>query len=90
MRIDVYLKRCGLMKHRSLAKRACDNGIVRIEGFRAKPGKEIRIGQHIAIEFRDRLLRIEVSEIPKKSISKKEAKQFYRILSEEPKSPSPF
>ena len=90
MRIDVYLKRCGLMKHRSMAKRACDNGIVRIEGVRAKPGKEVHSGQHIAIEFRDRLLQIEVREIPGNSVPKKEAEQFYRILSDEPKSPSSF
>ena len=78
MRIDLYLKRCGLMKHRSLAKRACDNGIVRIEGLRAKPGKEVHSGQHIAIHFRDRLLKIEVSGIPEKGVPKKEADQFYR------------
>ena len=90
MRIDVYLKRCGLMKHRSMAKRACDNGIVRIEGVRAKPGKEVHSGQHIAIHFRDHHLEIEVSGIPGKSVRKKEADQFYRILSDEPKSPSPF
>ena len=90
MRIDVYLKRCGLMKHRSMAKRACDNGIVCIEGVRAKPGKEVHSGQHIAIHFRDRLLKIEVLGIPGKSVPKKGAEQFYRILSEEPKSPSLF
>jgi ribosome-associated heat shock protein Hsp15 len=90
MRIDLYLKRCGLMKHRSLAKRACDNGIVRIEGVRAKPSKEVHSGQHIAIHFRDRLLQIEVSGIPGNSVRKKEAEQFYHILSDEPKSPSPF
>ena len=90
MRIDLYLKRCGLMKHRSLAKRACDNGIVRINGVRAKPSKEVHSGQHIAIHFRDRLLQIKVSGIPEKSTPKKEADQFYRILSDEPKSPSPF
>ena len=90
MRIDLYLKRCGLMKHRSLAKRACDNGIVRIEGVRAKPGRQVRIGQHIAIEFRDRLLQIEVSGIPGKSVPKEEADQFYRIVSDEPKPPPSF
>ena len=87
MRIDLYLKRCGLMKHRSLAKRACDNGIVRIDGIRAKPSKEVKVGQEVTIRFRDRLLKIEIVGIPGKSVPKKEAQQIYRIVSDEPKAP---
>ncbi len=88
MRIDLYLKRCGLMKHRSLAKRACANGIVRLNGVRAKPSKEVKVGQGVAIHFRDHLLKIEILGIPGKSVPKKEVQQFYRIVSDEPK-PSP-
>lgn len=88
MRIDLYLKRCGLMKHRSLAKRACDNGIVRIDGVRAKPSKEVKVGQEVVIRFRDHLLKIEILDIPGKSVPKREAQQTYRIVSDEPK-PSP-
>ena len=87
MRIDLYLKRCGLMKHRSLAKRACDNGIVRIDGIRAKPSKEVKVGQEVTIRFRDRLLKIEIVGIPGKSVPKKEVQQIYRIVSDEPKAP---
>jgi len=90
MRIDLYLKRCGLMKHRSLAKRACDNGIVRIDDMRAKPSKEVKVGQEVAIHFRDRLLKIEVVGIPGKSVPKKETQQTYRIVSDEPKPPPSF
>ncbi|MFH1007471.1 MAG: S4 domain-containing protein [Candidatus Latescibacterota bacterium] len=80
MRIDLYLSRCGLLKHRSLAKRACDNGIVLLSGARAKPGKEVHVGQQIAIQFRDHPLKIEVLQIPGRSVPKRETQEFYQVL----------
>ena len=41
MRLDVFLKRAGLIKQRSLAKEICDNGLVKMDGRIAKAGKGI-------------------------------------------------
>ena len=44
MRVDLYLKTICLMKRRSEAKRACDNGIVSIGGVQAKAARDRRLG----------------------------------------------
>jgi len=85
MRIDLFLKKCRLIKHRSEAKQACENGIVRIDGQPVKPGKPVKIGQRIAIDFTDRYLEIEVLDLPRGNVPKTLASQFYRIVKDEKK-----
>lgn len=83
MRIDLYLKRCGLLKQRSMAKRACEKGVVRLNGQRVKPGKEVRVGQHIAMDLPHRLLEVEITALPGKHVAKSERERFYRLLRDE-------
>ena len=85
MRIDLYLKQCGLLKQRSIAKRACEGGIVRLNGQRVKPGKEVTVGQHIEMNLPHHLLEVEITELPGKNVSKSERERFYRVLRDEPK-----
>ena len=86
MRVDQYLKKCRIIKQRSLAKTACDEGIVFIDGVRAKAGRRVLPGQRIRLEFVNRTLEIEVVDIPEGSVSKTEARDFYRVLRDERKS----
>lgn len=83
MRLDQYLKTCCLVKRRSEAKRACDNGIVSIDGTVAKAAREVRPGDRISIAFTDRYLDLEVLDLPRGNVSKSQAQSFYRVERDE-------
>jgi ribosomal 50S subunit-recycling heat shock protein len=71
-----------LIKRRSLAKVACDRGIVSVDGHQAKAGKEVSAGQQITIDFASRVVEVEILRIPQGNVSRKDAGELYRILRE--------
>ena len=83
VRLDLFLKRACLLKHRSEAKRACDNGIVSIDGQTAKASRSVAPGQRVSIAFVDRFLEVEVHELPFKNVSKEAAKTLYTVVRDE-------
>lgn len=85
MRLDSFLSDVRLIKRRTLAKKACENQIVWVDGKIAKPSKEVKVGQRILLDFTSRKVELEVLGIPKRNVRKEEAKDFYRILKEERK-----
>lgn len=85
MRLDSFLSDTRLIKRRTQAKKACENKIVLVDGMVAKPGKEVKAGQIITINFTNRTLEVEILEIPSRSVKKEEAKNFYRLIREEVK-----
>jgi ribosome-associated heat shock protein Hsp15 len=90
MRLDLYLKRCCITKQRSEAKRACDNGIVEVDGHAARASRLVRTGQHVSIAFLDRYLEVEVVRIPLRNVSKSDAKTYYEILRDETREITDF
>lgn len=64
--------------------------MVLLDGRETKPGKEVKPGQMITINFARRILEVEIAEIPLKSVSKEEAKNLYRVVREEAKREEPF
>ena len=54
MRLDKFLKVSRLIKRRTVAAEACDAGRVSVNGQAAKAGKEIKVGDTIAISFGDK------------------------------------
>jgi ribosomal 50S subunit-recycling heat shock protein len=90
MRLDSFLSDTRLIKRRTQAKKACKGGMVLLDGKVAKPGKEIKPGQIITINFAHRILEVEVLEIPLRNIRKEDAKNFYKIIREEIKKEEPF
>lgn len=90
MRLDLFLTKSRLIKRRSLAKAACDKGIVSIDGHRAKAGKEIAPGQKMTIDFTSRLLEVRILQLPRGNVSRKKAAELYEILREIRKEPEPF
>ncbi len=51
----------------------------------AKPGKEMKPGQIITINFTSKTLEVEILEIPSRNVKKEEAKNFYRVIKDEVK-----
>ena len=60
-RLDKWLWAARFFKTRSLAADAVDSGKVRVDGDRAKPAKEVRIGMQIAIRNKDFEIEVQVT-----------------------------
>lgn len=90
MRLDLFLTKSRLIKRRSLAKAACDKGIVFVDGHRAKASREIFAGQRLSIDFTSRFLELKILQLPRGNVSKKEARELYTVLRETRKEPEPF
>lgn len=78
MRIDKYLKVSRLIKRRTLANEACEQGRVKINDKVAKPGSEIKVGDIIEIQFGNNTTRVEVVSVSE-HVSKAESKEMYII-----------
>lgn len=79
MRIDKYLKNARIIKRRTIAKEACEQGRVLINGKIAKPGAEVEIGDEIDIIFGTKPMKIEVEKLLEHTV-KDEYKQMYSII----------
>ena len=87
MRLDMFLKHTGLIKQRSQAKRACDDGRVVLIGpsgeKTAKASQAVHVGERVRIETMTRRIEIEVLALPERTPARSERQRFYRLLSEE-------
>ncbi len=82
MRLDVFLKTSRLIKRRTLAREMCENGRVLVNGFEAKPAKEVKPGDIITLKFSSRNLDLEVLGVPAAASRKALPGEFYRIVSQ--------
>ena len=82
MRTDLLLKALCLVKTRSLARKGCETGNVRINGAVVKPSREAVEGDIIEIRRPLHSLVIELLETPKGQVSKKDAPRHYRVVRE--------
>ena len=60
MRLDKYLKISRLIKRRTVANEACDNGRVTLNGKTARASAEVKPGDIIGISFGNRETMVEV------------------------------
>ena len=85
LRLDLFLKRCRLIKRRSVANAACSDGLIQLNGTAARPGKKVRIGDRLNLRHGGRLLELEVVALPRKGEKKVlDGELPYRILSSAP------
>lgn len=79
MRIDKFLKNSRVIKRRTIAKEACDQGRVFINEKEAKAGNEVVVGDIIEIVFGTRPMKIRVEKLLE-HVLKEDAKDMYTIL----------
>lgn len=79
MRIDKFLKNSRIIKRRTVAKEACDNGRITVNGKPAKAGLDIKKGDKIKITFGSSVMEVVVSEIIE-SPRKEDAEKMYEII----------
>ena len=79
MRLDKFLKVSRIIKRRTVAKDACDKGIVVINGKVAKSSTEVKIGDVLEITFGEKKMKFKVNEI-REHVLKAKAKEMYEII----------
>ena len=77
MRLDKWLWAARFYKTRALASEAAEGGKVHVNGQRAKPGKEIRVGSRLDISKDGLQWQIEVVVLPAQRRPAAEAVGFY-------------
>ena len=82
MRIDKYLKNARLIKRRTIAKEACDQGRITVNGKISKPGTEVKIGDIIEMTFGNRKTTFKIDAL-EEHVTKEMAKILYTMISEE-------
>jgi len=63
MRLDKYLKVSRLIKRRTVANEACDNGRISVNGRVVKASYEVKVGDRIEISMGTRTVAVEVLEV---------------------------
>ena len=79
MRLDKYLKVSRLIKRRTVANEACDNGRVSVNGRVVKASYDVKTGDKLEISLGSRTLAVEVLDVSD-NVRKDAAAGMYREL----------
>ena len=63
MRLDKFLKVSRLIKSRTVANEACDNGRISVNGRVVKASYDVKVGDRIEISMGTRTIAVEVLEV---------------------------
>ncbi len=81
MRIDKWLSAVNVVKRRTVAQDMVKSGVVYINGVKAKPSKDVKIGDKVTIEYLKGTKQYEVLRIPTtKSIPKSQKEEYVKEL----------
>lgn len=79
MRLDKFLKVSRLIKRRTVANEACDNGRVSVNGRVVKAGYEVKVGDKIEISMGPRTVAVEVVQVAD-NVRKDDAGTMYKEI----------
>lgn len=79
MRLDKYLKVSRLIKRRTVANEACDNGLVTVNDKVARASYEIKEGDTISLHFGVRTLTVKVLSV-QENVRQADAAALYQEL----------
>ena len=77
MRLDKYLKVSRLIKRRTVANEACDNGLISVNGKPQRASYEVKVGDVITLQFGQRALTVEVVSV-QETVKSADAVTLYR------------
>lgn len=80
MRLDKYLKVSRLIKRRTMANEACDNGLVSVNGRPARASYEVKVGDQIGLRLGAREVTVEVLSV-QETVRQADAAALYKQLS---------
>ena len=79
MRLDKYLKVSRLIKRRTVANEACDNGRINVNGRVVKASYEVKVGDRIEIAMGTRTVAVEVVQVAD-NVRKDDAVTMYKEI----------
>ena len=79
MRLDKYLKVSRLIKRRTVANEACDNGRISVNGRVVKASYDVKVGDKIEISLGTRTLSVEVLQVAE-TVRKDDACAMYKEI----------
>ena len=79
MRLDKYLKVSRLIKRRTVANEACDNGRISVNGRVVKASYEVKVGDRLEINLGGRTVAVEVLQIAE-TVRKDDASAMYKEI----------
>jgi ribosomal 50S subunit-recycling heat shock protein len=77
MRLDKYLKVSRLIKRRTVANEACDNGLISVNGKPQRASYDVKVGDKITLRFGIRELTVEVVSV-QETVRQADAATLYR------------
>ena len=77
MRLDKYLQVSRLIKRRTVANEACDNGLVTVNDKPARASYEVKEGDKISLRFGAQTITVEVVSV-QETVRQSEATAMYR------------
>ena len=75
--MDKYLKVSRLIKRRTMANEACDNGLVSVNGRPARASYEVKVGDRISLRLGPREVTVEVLAV-QETVRQADAAALYR------------
>lgn len=79
MRLDKFLKVSRIIKRRTVANEACDQGRVSVNGKTAKASADVKAGDIIEIRFGEKVFKAEIINVAE-HVLKNEASDLYRVI----------
>lgn len=82
MRLDKFLKVSRLIKRRTVAKDASEQGRVWINGKEAKPASSVKVGDELTIRYGQKSVTVRIEKITE-STRKDDANDMYTLIREQ-------
>lgn len=79
MRLDKFLKVSRIIKRRTIANEACDQGRVSLNGKVARASAEVKAGDEMEIQFGNKVFKAEILNVAE-HVKKEEAAEMYRTI----------
>ena len=79
MRLDKYLKVSRLIKRRTVANEACDNGRISVNGRVVKASYDVKVGDKLEISMGPRTVSVEVLQVAE-TVRKDDAAAMYKEI----------
>ena len=80
MRLDKYLKVSRIIKRRTVANEACDNGRIEVNGRVVKASYDVKVGDVMTISMGKNPVTVKVLSIVE-MVGKENAKEMYEVIS---------
>lgn len=87
LRLDKWLKVSRLIKRRTVAQMACEQGRVFINDRPAKSAATVKVDDMVHLELGSRALTLKVLLVPEKAVRAQEASNLYEVIEELKRAP---